>query len=233
MLRRQSDLLLGILLTLILIGLAVSSILPPFLQGLVAFPIVLFVPGNALIRAIFPEANLTRLDRFLFTVGLSLGVVVLSGLALNITPWGLQTKSWLWILSLVILVTSVIALWRRWQISDMELTPVEFYIPLRQILLLGLAIVVIGLALKLTLTPHLPDNIQGYTSLWILPELGTQSDVLLIGIHSQELETTNYSLQITYNGKTYDFLYRNFPISAWNLVASGNIISAYHPDKVW
>jgi uncharacterized membrane protein len=200
-LRRQGDLLLGILLSLILIGLAVLGFLPSILQGILALPFVLIAPGNALICAIIPGSSLSRLERFLFAIGLSLAVVILSGLVLNITPWGLQSNSWLLLLSVITLVSSVIAMWRRWRIQSKESAPERFYLPPRQVLYFGMAIVVISSALILTLTPRSPNNIQGYTSLWILPGPVTQPDTLIVGIHSQEVEITHYSLQITYNGQ--------------------------------
>jgi len=200
-LRRQSDLLLGIILTLVLLGLAAFGFFPPIVVGILALPFILLVPGNALISAIFPESSLSKLERFLFAIGLSLAVVILSGLALNISPWGLQTNSWLNILSVITLVASVIAIWRREKIPAKESTPERFYLPARQVLLLGLALLVIGFSLNLTLTPRSPDNSQGYTSLWILPGPATQPDSILVGIHSQEFETTHYSLQVIYNGQ--------------------------------
>jgi hypothetical protein len=91
-------------------------------------------------------------------------------------------------------------MWRR-QISIKESTPLRFYMPFRQIGILGLATVLIGFALALTFTPKTMSNIQGYTSLWILPGTEAQPDAPLIGIHSQELEITHYHLLITYNGQ--------------------------------
>lgn len=201
MLRRQSDLLVGLMLNLVLIGLVVSDFLPPILQGILAIPFVLFVPGYALTNAIFPGLSLRQLERLLIAIGLSLGVIILSGLVLNITPWGLQTSSWLWILSVVTLVASGVAMWRRSQVPAKESTRERFQLPLRQAFLYSLAVMVIGFALKLTLTPQAPSNIQGYTSLWISPELEAQADTVLVGIHSQEFSTTHYSLQLSYNGQ--------------------------------
>jgi uncharacterized membrane protein len=142
------------------------------------------------------------LEWFLFTIGSSLGVLVLSGLVLNLTPWGLQTNSWLIVLSVISLATSVIAIWRRRKIPLEATTSVRFFMPGRQVPLLSLAIVVISLALILTLTPQSSHNIQGYTSLWILPESDMQSGTILVGIHSQELQTTHYNLEVTYNSQS-------------------------------
>jgi uncharacterized membrane protein len=186
---------------MIVLGLAVSGFLPPILREILALPVMFIAPGNALMWAIFPEPRLKRLERFLFVIGLSLGVLILSGLLLNLTPWGLQANSWLVILSAITLVASAIAIWRRWQIPANDSTPEHFNISLRQVLLLGVAIVLIGFSLHFTLNPRPPHNIQGYTSLWILPESEKQLGTLLIGINSQEFETTQFSLKLTYNGQ--------------------------------
>jgi uncharacterized membrane protein len=82
-LRKQSDLLMGILLALVFLGLAVFGFLPPVLQSILALPFVLIVPGNALLAVLFPGSGFKGLERLLFVVGLSLAVTILSGLALN------------------------------------------------------------------------------------------------------------------------------------------------------
>ena len=202
MLNRQSDLHLGVVFTLIVVVLTLSGFLPPVLQAILVIPFFLFVPGNALIWAMFPAANLRRMERFLFAIGSSLGVMILSGLVLNLTPWGLQTNSWLVILSVVALVASAIAIWRRRKIPVEASTPEQFYMPGRQVSLLSLATMVVGFALILAFTPQLSHKIQGYTSLWVLPESEMQPGTLLVGIHSQELETTHYHLVITFNGQS-------------------------------
>ena len=201
MLRRQSDLFLGIILALVLIILAVLGLHPPIFQAILAIPFVFFVPGNALVRVIFPRDDLKWMERFLLAIGLSLGVTILSGLVLNITPWGLQADSWLLILSAFTLEASGIAIGRRWRMPASVTTLPRFYFPLRQIGLLGLATVLIVFALKLTFTPRAAEGIQGYTSLWILPEAESNPASLIIGIHSQESAPTQYVLQITFNGQ--------------------------------
>jgi hypothetical protein len=100
---------------------------------------------------------------------------------------------------MITLVASAIGILRRKQIPSKEVTSVRFYLPLRHGILLALAIVVIGLALKLTLTPQSLKNIQGYTSLWIVPGPKDRPDTFLVGIHSQELENTRFNLKVTYN----------------------------------
>jgi uncharacterized membrane protein len=200
-LRKQSDLLLGILVALLLLGQAVFGFLPLILQEILAVAFILIVPGNALMGAIFPTASLTKLERVLYTIGLSLAVVIISGLILNTTQWGLQTKSWLIILAVISLVASVIAIFRRWQIPADETKPGSFYLPLDQVFILAMAVIVIGFSITLAISPKPADNIQGYTSLWISPPPDNQPGTLLVGVHSQELKTTQYRLQVSFNGQ--------------------------------
>jgi len=52
---------------------------------------VLFLPGYALIEALYPrDEDLTALERLALSLGLSLAVVPLIGLILNYTPWGIR-----------------------------------------------------------------------------------------------------------------------------------------------
>ena len=52
--------------------------------------LVLFLPGYALIEALYPKRDLDELSRFALSVGLSLAVVPLAGLVLNFTPFGIR-----------------------------------------------------------------------------------------------------------------------------------------------
>ena len=200
-LRNQGDLLLAFILTLVLLGLIISGSPSPIVQAVVALPVALIVPGYALTCGIFPGSNLSTLERFLLTIGFSLGVILLSGIVLNFTPWGLQTRSWLLILSMVNLVTIGFAMWRRRRISTEESTKKHISIPILQISFMGLAFLVVGFVLKLSFTPQPPMNIQGYTYLWITPETTAQPATFQIGIRSQEFAATNYSLLLTFNGQ--------------------------------
>ena len=51
---------------------------------------ILFLPGAMLITALYPrEGELDGLERLALSIGLSLAIVPLDGLALNYTPWGI------------------------------------------------------------------------------------------------------------------------------------------------
>lgn len=51
---------------------------------------VLFLPGFALIKALFPTKELEKTERIGLSIGMSIALVPLIGLLLNYTPWGLR-----------------------------------------------------------------------------------------------------------------------------------------------
>ena len=109
---------------------------------------VLFVPGYALIAALFPEAGepptpeadedeegwlinrdrgIDGIERVALSFGLSIAVVPLIGLALNFTPWGIRLIPIMIATSGFTLVMIAIAAIRRWEIPPEE----RFVVPYR------------------------------------------------------------------------------------------------------
>src|SRR5659263_694396 len=61
------------------------------LRNILGLPLVLFLPGYALIAALFPaKSDLDGIERTALSFGLSIAVVPLMGLGLNYTPWGIR-----------------------------------------------------------------------------------------------------------------------------------------------
>ena len=52
--------------------------------------LILFLPGYALIEALYPKRELDELTRFALSIGLSLAISPLTGLVLNYTPFGIR-----------------------------------------------------------------------------------------------------------------------------------------------
>ncbi|MFP3909626.1 MAG: DUF1616 domain-containing protein [Archaeoglobaceae archaeon] len=85
--------LLVVILFVIISALFVT--IPPLnetpVRAVLGLPLVLFVPGYALISALFPRNDdLDGIERVALSIGLSICVVVFVGLALNFTPWGIR-----------------------------------------------------------------------------------------------------------------------------------------------
>jgi uncharacterized membrane protein len=69
---------------------SVTSGVVIYLRYVFGSALVLFLPGYALIEALYPKRELDELTRFALSIGLSLALVPLTGLVLNYTPWGIR-----------------------------------------------------------------------------------------------------------------------------------------------
>ncbi|MGD0952643.1 MAG: DUF1616 domain-containing protein [Methanotrichaceae archaeon] len=75
---------------------------------------VLFLPGYALIAALFPRKDdIDSIERVALSFGLSIAVVPLIGLGLNYTPWGIRLVPVVISLCLFTVMMSVAAHLRR------------------------------------------------------------------------------------------------------------------------
>ncbi|WP_254272328.1 DUF1616 domain-containing protein [Haloarcula marina] len=105
-------------------------------------PLVLFLPGYALIAALFPEAGsppdaaeeneintgIDGIERVALSFGLSIAVVPLIGLALNFTPWGIRLAPILVGVGGFTTAATVIASLRRQALPEDE----RFSVPYRE-----------------------------------------------------------------------------------------------------
>jgi uncharacterized membrane protein len=115
---------LGITMALLLGTIAVAPHSP--LRIVVGLPFVLFLPGYALIAALYPRRDdLDGVERLALSLGLSLAVVPLIGLVLNYTPWGIRLVPILVGLSVFTGGCAVAAWRRRARISPAERFPAD------------------------------------------------------------------------------------------------------------
>ena len=79
-------------------------------------PFVLFLPGYALISALFPKTqDLEMIPRIALSIGSSISLGIIIGLCLIYTPWGLRLSPILLSLSGTVLILTAIAALRRLQ----------------------------------------------------------------------------------------------------------------------
>jgi uncharacterized membrane protein len=103
---------LWIILTILGIYLPVLNTSP--LRVMFALPMVLFIPGYALIASLFPgKEEIDGIERVALSFGLSIAVVPLIGLGLNYTPWGIRLDPIVISLVIFTFVMMVIAHFRR------------------------------------------------------------------------------------------------------------------------
>jgi hypothetical protein len=88
------------------------------LRWIVGSAFVLFLPGLAVVYALFPEEKeLDSIERIALTVGLSLAITPLIGLVLNYTPWGIRLNPIVVSLSMFTLAMATVATFRRYKIA--------------------------------------------------------------------------------------------------------------------
>jgi len=109
------------MLTITLLLFPVVAFTTSTLRIILALPLALFFPGYTLLSALFPRReDLDSFRRMVFSVGLSIVVLPLIGLALNYTPWGIEPFPILVSLFLFILITSSIAWYRQQEVPGPE-----------------------------------------------------------------------------------------------------------------
>ncbi len=202
---RSTDIFAVVAITLVAAVLAL--LVPPdiALIRILTLPLVLVLPGYALTAALLPNRSLGVAERLMFSLGLSLVVVVLGGLVLNWTPFGLRASSWAVLLAGITLAASVVALVRRrgqsisapgWlRVGNVGLT-------LRQGLLLGLAAAIVCGAVAVSIIGAERQSYAGFTQLWILPAGGANAEkAVSLGVSNMESAAMEYRLAVTMDGK--------------------------------
>jgi uncharacterized membrane protein len=112
-LKLDKDLFSVNLLSALLISLVFLTPDSP-LRTALGLPFILFFPGYTLICALFPKKkDLDGVERVALSIGLSLAVVPLIGLALNYTPWGIRLNPILVSLFLFTFSMSIATAYRR------------------------------------------------------------------------------------------------------------------------
>ncbi len=170
---------------------------------IVGLLLIFVLPGAAITAAFFPTYALSIEKRILLTVGLSLATTVLTGLVLNLTPWGLLSVTWVAGLGIITLMAAAIALIRmreRRGSSPKPASPAP-RLGLVGIGLLGLAGAVVLLAVGLARLPTPTQGLQGYSSLYLVPSTDGNPNDLHIGVTSDEFTSTTFQLQVKLDGK--------------------------------
>lgn len=201
MMKRSIDLFAVIVITSIAVALAFVVPAGNMPGRIFTLPLALVLPGYALISALFPGRALGGWERVVFSVGLSLIIVILGGLVLNLTPFGLRTNSWAVYLGAITLGASSVALVRR-RGQD---KPASRWLMNRptflQALLVVLAGVIIYGAVAVSFRGATQQSHTGFTQLWILPVSGANSKhAVRLGVSNMESQTVKYLLEVDVNG---------------------------------
>ena len=193
-----------------------------FLRILFGIPMVLFIPGYALIAALFPgKKDIDGIERVALSFGLSIAVVPLTGLALNYTPWGIRLDPIIISLSILTIVLCIIAQYRRAQLVPEE----RFFVPLEaikqsltheffpeesskidRILSIILLIAIVAAVVTTVYVIVVPKEGEKFTEFFILGEKQKAADYpsqllvgdnasLFIGIGNHEYRNISYTVE--------------------------------------
>ena len=202
-----------------------------FLRILFGVAMVLFVPGYALIAALFPaKDDLDGIERVALSFGLSIAVVPLIGLALNYTPWGIRLDPILASLTFFTLAMTAAAWYRRLLLpaADRFIVParamldsarLEFFDPEASRLDRGLsAVLLLSIVVALATTAYViavPKEGEHFTEFYILGPGGKAADYptdflagatqsLIVGIGNHEYREIPYTVEVLALNQTFD-----------------------------
>jgi uncharacterized membrane protein len=215
------DLLVVIIVSLVSVPLAIFG--GGVVQIALGLIFALFFPGYTLLAALFPKRDdLDGVQRLALSFGLSIAVVILIGVFLNYTPWGIRLYPVVVSLLALIITMSGVAWYRRRRFSLEQRFEFRFRPWLSRLLtaksrgdkvLVGLLVVaIIGAIGTLIYVVHIPGTGGSFTEFYILgpegkaenyPEtlaLGEEAKVTL-GIVNHENEVTEYIVRIIIAGE--------------------------------
>jgi uncharacterized membrane protein len=183
-------------------------------------PFVLFLPGYALMAALFPgREGLSGLQRVALSFGISIAVVPLIGFVLNYTPWGIRLiPSLLSIVSFIVLA-SVIAWLRQKRLSGEEQLNIGFQLELPRWgeswwdrgLYVAIIVVVVGALAALGYAVAKPKIGERFTEFYILGpsgeakgypgeiRIGEEAEIIAVVVN-REHETVSYRLEVKLDG---------------------------------
>jgi uncharacterized membrane protein len=202
-----------------------------FLRTVLGLPLVLFLPGYALIAALFPaKFDLDGIERVALSFGLSIAVVPLIGLGLNYTSWGIRLVPVLISISVFTLLMCGLAYFRREQLSPEE----RFEVPFREgaealraevvekpesrtdkILTIILILSILASVGTLVYVIVSPKEGEHFTEFYILGPEGMASNypteyvlgedgTVIVGIVNHEYRTVNYAMDVRLENRSLD-----------------------------
>ncbi len=201
------------LLLIIVIFIFPTSVM----RYLLGLPFVLFLPGYSLIAALYPrQESLGGITRIALSLGLSLAVVPLLGLALNYTTWGITLNTILFSQTIFIAAMSAAAWWKRRRLMEHERFHIEFTINLsglwssgilNKALTIGLAAAILGTCATVAYVAAHPKAGEKFTEFYILNTEGKAEDYprnltpgetarVTVGITNHEYTTAEYRVAV-------------------------------------
>ena len=203
-----------------------------FLRIVFGIPLVLFIPGYALIAALFPKAqDIDGIERVALSFGLSIAIVPLIGLVLNYTPFGIRLDPIVISLAIITSILCLAAQYSRATLPEEE----RFFVPFRtmqgavreeffpngeqsrtdRILSILLLVAILAAVLTTVFVIVVPKEGEKFTEFFILGEKQKAADypdrilsgsnaTLYVGIGNHEYRPVNYTFEAYLVEMTFD-----------------------------
>lgn len=178
--------------------------LPVAVSVVLAVPLVLVLPGYALV-AVLGGLGIGRLHRLALVPALSIALVIVVTLVLNLFPFGLTVGSWALALAVVTVGAAIVAFVRD-PGADASRAVERFRIRPLDVLAVVAAAALLAGAVILVRTPLAAKEAAGYTALSLERPSAFNVEVDIV---SGELATKIYRLEVRAKGR---LVYRKAPI---------------------
>jgi uncharacterized membrane protein len=165
-----------------------------YLRMLLATPLVLFLPGCAMLRAV--RFELAAPGWQALACGLSMAACVLGGLLLNVLG-GLNPLGWIAWLSAVSLVGALVALRRG--AGTIPIKWPQLGIRPRHAILVSATVSVLALTVSVSAGNGAAFHPFAFTDFWMLP-VQPDSNAYTVGIRNEERESEVVTLRVTVDG---------------------------------
>jgi len=218
--RLQKELLL-VNIPAILLIIVITFFSSNALRIILGLPFVLFFPGYTLIAALFPRRNaLDGIENIALSFGLSVAVVPLIAFLLNYTPWGVRLYPILISLTIFIVITSMVAWYRRRRLPEDERPAISFNLSLTpwkgqnlldKVLSVILIVAILGVIGILVNAFAVPKSGERFTEFYVVGLEGKAIDYpselnvgetgkVIIGVTNYEKEEASYRVEVSING---------------------------------
>jgi len=168
----------------------------PAIRTVLALPLIVFLPGHAVLAAALPT-QVTGLPRFVFSVGLSLAIVVLSGLGLHFLS-AMTRPGWVWALSAITAMGYAVAFVRHFSAGTPSPWSFSFAwnVSLRDASFYSGSLAAVTLAFMLAVTADPQHQEFHFTEFWMTPDRTDEIGAVNIGIRNVEANATSYDLEL-------------------------------------
>jgi hypothetical protein len=218
--RPDRDVDLALASALAVCALLAGSLLPEgaLLRVALTGPLVFIAPGYAIAAASLQRSRPGLLERLALGLGLSLALAACGALVLNLTPWGLNSTSWMAFLAAITLGASLLAWYAR--ATDPARRAVRvggLYPNIRPLdaALLMLAALIGAVTLGLSTSPPPQQPSQSYALLWAVPDKQTTATIHL-GVQNMLPSREDYVLRVEqYDQTIQEYAIQLEPAQTW------------------